>query len=58
VKQIKVYVRDFETRTSIKEIDVTSIIGTSNYERFLMGLLRNMNTDKYFVDTSEADYEG
>jgi len=46
----KVYVRDFETRSVIKEIDVSNIAGTSNYDRFVMGLMRNMDLDKYFLD--------
>ena len=50
----KVYVRDFETRSVIKEIDVSSVAGTSNYNRFVMGLMRNMNLDKYFLD--DEDY--
>ncbi len=50
-----VYVRDFETRGIVKEINVDSVVGTSNYDRFLMGLLHNMNLDKYFVDESEVE---
>ncbi len=50
---MKVYVRDFETRSIIKEIDVTSIAGTSNYNRFVRGLMHNMNLDKYFLDDDE-----
>ena len=50
----KVYIRDFETRSVVKEIDVTDIAGTSNYTRFELGLLRNMNLDKYYLD--DTDY--
>ena len=49
----KVYVRDFETRSVIKEIDVTSVSGTSNYDRFVMGLMRNMDLDKYYLDDDD-----
>ena len=49
----KVYVRDFETRSVIKEIDVSSVAGTSNYDRFVMGLMRNMDLEKYFLDDDE-----
>ena len=49
----KVYIRDFETRSIVKEIDVTHIAGTSNYDRFVMGLMHNMNLDKYFLDEDE-----
>ena len=50
----KVYIRDFETRSVVKEIDVSNIAGTSNYDRFVMGLMHNMNLDKYFLD--DEDY--
>ena len=53
----KVYVRDFETRSIVKEIDVHHIAGTSNYDRFVMGLMRNMNLDKYFLDDDEYQKE-
>ena len=49
----KVYVRDFETRSVIKEIDVSSVAGTSNYDRFVMGLMRNMDLERYFLDDDE-----
>ena len=50
----KVYIRDFETRSVIKKIDVSNVTGTSNYDRFVVGLMHNMNLDKYFLD--DADY--
>ena len=53
----KVYVRDFETRSVVREINVSNIAGTSNYDRFVMGLMRNMNLDKYFLDDSEYQKE-
>ena len=49
----KVYVRDFETRSVVKEIDVSNVAGTSNYDRFVMGLMRNMNLEKYFLDDDD-----
>ncbi len=49
----KVYVRDFETRSVVKEIDVSSVAGTSNYERFEMGLLHNMDLDNYYLDDDD-----
>ena len=44
----KVYVRDFETQSVIEEIDVSNVTG--NYDRFVIGLMHNMNLDKYFLD--------
>ena len=49
----KVYVRDFETRSIVKEIDVSNVAGTSNYDRFVTGLMHNMNLDKYFLDDDD-----
>lgn len=49
----KVYIRDFATRSVVKEIDVSHVAGTSNYDRFVMGLMRNMDLDKYFLDDDE-----
>ena len=49
----KVYIRDFETRSIVKEIDVSHIAGTSNYDRFEMGLLRNMDLEKYYLDDDD-----
>ncbi len=53
----KVYVRDFKTRSVVKEIDVSHVAGTSNYDRFVMGLMRNMDLDKYFLDDDEYQKE-
>ncbi len=49
----KVYVRDFETCSVVKEIDVSSIAGTSSYDRFVRGLLHNMNLEDYFLDDDD-----
>ncbi len=53
----KVYIRDFATRSVIKEIDVSNIAGTSNYGRFVSGVMRNMNLDQYFLDDREYQEE-
>ncbi len=53
----KVYVRDFATRSILKEIDVSDVAGTSNYDRFVMGLMRNMDLDKYFLDDDDYQQE-
>ena len=50
----KVYVRDFATRSVIKEIDVSNVVGTSKYDHFVMGLMRNMDLDKFFLDDDEV----
>ena len=50
----KVYVRDFATRSVIREIDVSGIAGTSNYDRFVEGLMHNMNLDDYFLDDDDC----
>ncbi len=47
---VKVYIRDFETRSIVKEIDVSRVAGTSNYDRFVTGLMHNMNLEKYYLD--------
>lgn len=53
----KVYVRDFETRSIVKEIDVSNVAGTSNYDRFVMGLMHNMDLDRFFLDDDEYQRE-
>jgi len=53
----KVCVRDFESRSIIKEIDVSRIAGTTNYDRFVMGLLRNMDLDRFYLDDDEYQKE-
>ncbi len=52
---VKVYVRDFETRSIVKAIDVSNVVGTSNYDRFFRGLIHNMDLEHYFVDETEVD---
>lgn len=52
---VRVYVRDFKKQGVVKAINVSRIIGTSNYDRFLMGLMRNMDLDRFYVDESEVE---
>jgi len=47
-------VRSFDTREIVHSVGLTNI-GRSYVEKVMMGMLRNMNTDKYFVDDSEVD---
>ena len=48
-----VYVRDFKTRSIIKEIDVSRVAGTTKYDYFVMGLMRNMDLEEYFLDDDD-----
>ena len=50
----KLYVRDFETRSVIKEIPISNT-SARHVERVMMGLLRNMDTDRFFIDDSEME---
>lgn len=53
---MKLYIKDFATRSVIEEIDVT---GSSErrVEKIMMGMLINMNTEEYFVDDSECVFD-
>ena len=51
----KVYIRELETRRVLKEIDVSHVAGTSNYDRFESGLLHNIDLEKYYLD--DDDYQ-
>lgn len=53
----KVYIRDFETRSIIKEIEVHHAPDSSQYDRFEMGLMRNMDLDKFYLDDDEYQKE-
>lgn len=50
-----VYVRSLETKEIVQTIPWRYSPDSSMHERALMGLLRNMNTDAFFIDTSEVD---
>lgn len=52
MKQV-LHVRRFDTRESVKQIDVTGK-GARAVEKIMAGMLINMNTDDYFVDDDEA----
>jgi len=47
-------VRSLETREIISSVGLSDL-RDSHVERVMMGMLRNMNTDKYFVDDSKVD---
>lgn len=48
----KVYIRDFATRSIVHEIEVRDMT-ESQYDRFEMGLKRQMDLDKYYLDDDE-----
>ncbi len=49
-----VYIREITTREIVKTVEVKS--PSPRYvEKLVRGMLRNLNTDDYFVDDSECD---
>jgi hypothetical protein len=52
-------VRDLKTRKEVSRVTVThpfsTIRGQEKYEVVMMGMLRNMNTEDYYIDDSEID---
>lgn len=51
----KVYVKRIDNAEVVKEIEVRYSYDSSMYDRFLMGLMRNMDTDRFYVDDSEVE---
>ena len=53
----KLYVKELSTGNVVREIEVTNpystIRGELRYEVVMMGLIRNMDTDNFYVDDSE-----
>ena len=47
-------VRSFDTREIVHSVGLSNL-KESHVEKAMMGMLRNMNTDKYFIDDSEVD---
>jgi len=47
-------VRSFDTREIVHSVGVEPY-NLRHVEKVMMGMLRNMNTDKYFIDDSEVD---
>ena len=47
---MNVYVRELGTRKIVRTIE---IISPNSAEKVVLGLLRNMNTDKFYVDDDE-----
>lgn len=52
-----VTVRSTEDPNYKHEMDVSKILGTSNYDRVLDDLLQKVDWSKYWVDRSDADAE-
>ncbi len=54
-------VRRFKTNEEVSRVKVShpfsSIRGQEKYEIIMMGMLRNMNTDEFFIDDTEIDKE-
>jgi hypothetical protein len=48
------YVKSFDTGEVVKIIPLKST-GERHVERVMLGLLRNMNTDDYYIDDSEVE---
>lgn len=51
-----VYVRDMTTGEIVETMHVNPR-NERQHERFMLGLLRNMNTDRYVVDDDEVRFE-
>jgi len=49
--EMKIYIRRRSDREVVKEIDVSKR-SESFIEKCIRGILRNLNTDEYFVDDS------
>lgn len=45
------HVRSFETGESVHEVTVSATLTERQEERTLRGLLRNMDRDRFYVDT-------
>ena len=52
----KVYVKRLGTGEVVHEIEVNPL-NWRHHERFMRGLLRNMNADLYYVDDAEVRLE-
>jgi len=54
MKAVYLYVRNLETNEIVDSIEIKNL-SEDHVEKVMRGLLRNMNTDRYFVDDSEVD---
>lgn len=55
-EQFKAYLRVklFDTRETIHSVGLTDLRERS-VERVMLGMLRNMNTEQFYIDDSEVD---
>lgn len=54
-KTANVYVRKLGSREIVSTVEVKLPISERQHEHLLMGMLRNMNRDGYYVDDGELD---
>lgn len=52
MKELKVV--DLETREVVHKVEVTND-NPRHVEKVMLGMLRNMDTEKYFIDDSDFD---
>ena len=50
-----IVVREQVTNKEIHRVEMSTPFTDSKLERVMMGLLRNMDTDKFYADDSECD---
>jgi hypothetical protein len=48
-------IKEIETGNVIKSVKLTGPLCERRVDRIMSGLLRNMDTDRFFVDDSEVD---
>ena len=55
-KKMKKYLKvvDFETREVVHKVEITNT-HQSHIERVMLGMMHNMDTDKFFIDDSDFD---
>lgn len=56
-KPVQVFIRALDGKSEPYAIDASECVGSTNYDRFLMGLLRKVDLDRFVVDSSSADEE-
>lgn len=49
-----VHVRSLDTREIVHSFECRYLRSSSQYDRMLLGLMRNMDLDRFYVDDSEV----